>query len=61
LEDFKKSLAEQLVMNTIEKGRENLLIVGGALVLEAMKIFECNLLIVREHGLREGVVLNISS
>ena len=48
-------------MNTIEKGREDLIIVGGALVLEAMRIFECHLLRVSEHGLREGVVLDTLS
>ena len=57
----KKSLAERMTMNTIEKGREDLIIVGGALVLEAMRIFECDLLIVSEHGLREGVVLKTLS
>jgi len=62
LEDLKKkSLAERMTMNTIEKGREDLIIVGGALVLEAMRIFECDLLIVSEHGLREGVVLDTLS
>ena len=62
LEDLKKkSLAERVTMNTIEKGREDLIIVGGALVLEAMRIFECHLLIVSEHGLREGVVLDTLS
>ena len=62
LDDLKKkSLAERVTMNTIEKGREDLIIVGGALVLEAMRIFECHLLIVSEHGLREGVVLDTLS
>ena len=31
-------------MKAMEKGREDLIIVGGALVLETMRIFECNLL-----------------
>jgi exopolyphosphatase / guanosine-5'-triphosphate,3'-diphosphate pyrophosphatase len=57
----KKSLAERVRMNTIEKGREDLIIVGGALVLESMRIFECNLLIVSEYGLLEGVVLDTLS
>jgi exopolyphosphatase / guanosine-5'-triphosphate,3'-diphosphate pyrophosphatase len=62
LEDLKKkSLDERVAMNTIEKGREDLIIVGGALVLEAMRIFECHLLRVSEHGLREGVVLDTLS
>ena len=62
LEDLKnKSLAELSAMRAIEKGREDLIIVGGALVLETMRVFECNLLIVSEHGLREGVVLDTLS
>ena len=59
LEDLKnKSLAERMAMKEMEKGREDLIIVGGALVLETMKIFECNLLTVSEYGLREGTVLD---
>jgi exopolyphosphatase / guanosine-5'-triphosphate,3'-diphosphate pyrophosphatase len=62
LEDLKKkSLAERVAMNTIEKGREDLIIVGGALVLETMRVFECHLLIVSDHGLREGVALDTLS
>jgi exopolyphosphatase / guanosine-5'-triphosphate,3'-diphosphate pyrophosphatase len=57
----KKSLAERSAMRAIEKGREDLIIVGGALVLETMRVFECNLLTVSEHGLREGLVLDALS
>jgi len=62
LEDLKnKSLAERSAMRAIEKGREDLIIAGGALVLETMRVFECNLLTVSEHGLREGLVLDALS
>jgi len=62
LEDLKnKSLAERSAMRAIEKGREDLIIAGGALVLEIMRVFECNLLTVSEHGLREGLVLDTLS
>ena len=62
LEDLKnKSLTERSAIRAIEKGREDLIIVGGALVLETMRVFECNLLIVSEHGLREGLVLDTLS
>jgi exopolyphosphatase / guanosine-5'-triphosphate,3'-diphosphate pyrophosphatase len=62
LEDLKKkSLAERVAMNTIEKGREDLIIVGGALVLETMRVFECNLMTISDHGLLEGVVLDMLS
>ncbi|MDG1843037.1 MAG: Ppx/GppA phosphatase family protein [Nitrospinaceae bacterium] len=55
----KKSLVELAAMNTLEKGREDLIIVGGALALETMRVFECNLMIVSDHGLLEGIVLDI--
>ena len=53
-----KSLEERVAMKTIEKGREDLIIAGGALVLEIMRVFECDLLTVSEYGLREGIVLD---
>ena len=59
LEDLKnRSLEERMAMKVLEKGREDLIIVGGALVLETMRIFECNSLMVSEYGLREGIVLD---
>ena len=62
LEDLKnKSLAERSAMRAIEKGREDLIVAGGALVLETMRVFECNLLTVSEQGLREGLVLDTLS
>ena len=59
LEDLKnKSLVERMAIKAMEKGREDLIIVGGALVLETMRIFECSLLMVSEYGLREGIILD---
>ncbi len=59
LADLKvKSLEERVAMKTIERGREDLIITGSALVLEIMRVFECDLLTVSEYGLREGVVLD---
>ena len=54
----RKSLDQRLAMKTIEKGREDLIIAGGALTLEIMRIFNCNLLTISEYGLREGLVLD---
>ncbi len=54
----RKSLEERLAMKTIEKGREDLIIAGGALTLEIMRIFNCNLLTISDYGLREGLVLD---
>ena len=59
LADLKvKSLEERVDMKTIERGREDLIITGSALVLEIMRVFECDLLTVSEYGLREGIVLD---
>ena len=56
-----KSLAERLAVRAIEKGREDVIIAGGTLVLETMRAFEFNLLTVSEHGLREGLALDTLS
>ena len=62
LEDLKnRSLVERMAMKVLEKGREDLIIVGGALVLETMRTFECNSLMVSEYGLREGIVLDAAN
>jgi exopolyphosphatase/guanosine-5'-triphosphate,3'-diphosphate pyrophosphatase len=59
LADLKvKSLEERVAMKTIERGREDLIITGSALVLEIMRVFECDLLTVSEYGLREGIILD---
>jgi exopolyphosphatase/guanosine-5'-triphosphate,3'-diphosphate pyrophosphatase len=59
LENLKrKSLDERLAMKTMEKGREDLIIVGGALTLEIMRTFGCDLLTISEYGLREGTILD---
>ena len=59
LENLKrKSLDERLAMKTMEKGREDLIIVGGALTLEIMRTFGCDLLTISEYGLREGIILD---
>ena len=55
----RKSLDERLAMRTIEKGREDLIIAGGALTLEIMRIFNCKLLTISDYGLREGLVLDV--
>jgi len=59
LENLKrKSLEERLAMNTMEKGREDLIIAGSALTLEIMRAFGCDLLTISEYGLREGIILD---
>ena len=55
----RQSLDERLTMKTIEKGREDLIIAGGALTLEIMRAFNCKSLTISDYGLREGLVLDL--
>lgn len=52
-----KSLEERLAMPSLERGREDLIIAGTALVLETMAAFDCSHLTVSETSLREGILL----
>ncbi len=57
-EDLKsKSLEQRLENPSLERGREDLIIAGTALILEIMRTFNCSLLTVSEYSLREGVLL----
>ena len=59
LEDLKKkSLEARLALKPLEEGREDLIIAGIAIVLETMRAFDCKMLKVSEHSLREGIILN---
>jgi len=53
-----KSIAERLQLKPLEKGREDLIIAGTALVLETLSAFECPELLVSETSLREGIILD---
>jgi exopolyphosphatase / guanosine-5'-triphosphate,3'-diphosphate pyrophosphatase len=52
-----KSLNERLALKSLERGREDLIIAGTAIVLETMKTFKCDPLLVSEYSLREGIIL----
>jgi exopolyphosphatase/guanosine-5'-triphosphate,3'-diphosphate pyrophosphatase len=57
-EDLKsKSLEQRLEIPSLERGREDLIIAGTALVLETMEVFHCSHLTVSEYSLREGILL----
>ena len=59
LDDLKrKSLDERLSLKPLERGREDLIIAGTAIVLETMCAFGCKNLTVSEYSLREGLILN---
>ncbi|MFQ5671780.1 MAG: Ppx/GppA family phosphatase [Nitrospinales bacterium] len=58
LDDLKnRSLEERLQLKPLERGREDLIIAGTALVLQTMDTFACKELTVSEYGLREGIIL----
>ena len=53
-----KSIEERQRIKPLERGREDLIVSGIAIVLETMEAFECGDLTVSEFGLREGIILN---
>lgn len=62
LEDLKhRSLEERLQLKPLERGREDLIIAGTALVLATLSAFQCGLLTVSEYSLREGILLKAFS
>ena len=61
LDDLKgKSLSQRLLLKPMEPGREDLIIAGTAIVLETMRAFGCETLMVSEYSLREGLILRLS-
>lgn len=52
-----KTVEERLRLKPLERGREDVIIAGIAIILETMRIFECENLTVSEYGLREGILL----
>lgn len=58
LDDLKgKSLNQRLLLKPLERGREDLIIAGTAIVLATMHAFGCDVLTVSEYSLREGIIL----
>jgi len=53
----RKNLEERLAMPALERGREDLIIAGTALVLQTMITFHCPILTISEYSLREGILL----
>lgn len=58
LDDLKgKTLEERLRHKALERGREDVIIAGMVIILETMRVFECEELKVCEYSLREGILL----
>jgi exopolyphosphatase/guanosine-5'-triphosphate,3'-diphosphate pyrophosphatase len=54
----KMTLEERLQLPALERGREDLIVSGTAIVIQVMEIFEIEELTVCEYGLREGIILD---
>ena len=52
-----KSISQRLLLKPLERGREDLIIAGTAIVLATMRTFGCDILTVSEYSLREGIIL----
>jgi exopolyphosphatase / guanosine-5'-triphosphate,3'-diphosphate pyrophosphatase len=52
-----QSIEQRLQLKPLERGREDLIIAGTAIVLETLRTFECPSLLVSEYSLREGIIL----
>ncbi len=54
-----KTMKERLNIPALEKGREDLIIAGTAMVQLAMEAFGFNEMVVCDFGLREGIVIDL--
>jgi exopolyphosphatase/guanosine-5'-triphosphate,3'-diphosphate pyrophosphatase len=54
-----KTIEERLNIPALEKGREDLIIAGTAIVQITMEAFGFNKMIVCDYGLREGIILDM--
>ena len=54
-----KSINQRLLLKPLERGREDLIIAGTAIVLATMRTFGCDILTVSEYSLREGIILKV--
>lgn len=54
-----KTIEERLNIPALEKGREDLIIAGTAIVQSVMEDFGFNEMVVCDYGLREGIVIDL--
>lgn len=52
------SIAARLALPGMEPGRADLIVPGAAVLLTAMRRFEAETLVVSDHGLREGLIVD---
>lgn len=53
-----KTIIERKAIRAMEHGREDLVIAGGVILLESLKLFKKNEVIISDFGLREGILLD---
>ena len=53
-----KTIVERKAIRAMEHGREDLIIVGGVVLLETMKLFNKEEIIISDFGLREGIIID---
>ena len=53
------TIEERLNIPALEKGREDLIIAGTAIVQSVMEDFGFNEMVVCDYGLREGIVIDL--
>ncbi len=53
-----KTSSERLALPGVEKGREDLIVVGVLVVIETLKKFNAREMVVSEWGIREGVIID---
>lgn len=53
-----KTIDERKAMRAMEQGREDLIIAGGIILIESMRLFNKDEIVISDFGLREGLLLD---
>lgn len=57
-EFLSKTAQERSLLPSLEKGREDIIVAGTAILITTMDRLECDQLLVSDYGLREGILLD---
>ena len=57
-EFLSKTAQERSLSASLEKGREDIIVAGTAILMMTMERLECSEILVSDYGLREGVLLD---
>lgn len=53
-----KKIEERKGIKGLERGREDIILAGALVLLEAMALFDFNRIVVSDYGLREGIIID---